>query len=53
MADDKLKKLREAAKKLVKDTSREDHKKPLSHQEQKYKEEHNQSVTDKKDKSGE
>ena len=38
MADDRLKKLRKAAKRLDRDTSREDHKKPLSHQEQAAKE---------------
>ena len=40
---DKLKKLR---KKLEKNTSREDHKKPLSHAEQKFKEENDQHVKD-------
>ena len=54
MADDKLKKLRKAAKKLNKQTSREDHKRPLTHEQEQYKIDTDQSVTDEEEeKSGE
>ncbi len=48
-------KLKKAQQKLERATSREDHKKPLSHEEEQYKIDHNQSITDKEeeDKSGE
>ncbi len=47
MAQDKaLKKLKKQQKQLVRDTSREDHKKPLSHEEEQYKIDHDQDVTD-------
>ncbi len=52
MADEKLKKLKKAAKKLERDTSREDHKKPLSHEEEQYKIDHGIPVKDEED-SGE
>ena len=47
MSRDKLlDRLRKKLKKLVKRTSRKDHQKPLSHQEEQYKIEHGQLICD-------